>query len=459
MRRLIRPGAGPPGPAPTAPSPRVVILGGGFAGLYAAKRLNGTAASVTLVDRLNYHLFQPLLYQVATAGLSPGDIAQPIRHLFAGSPNIAVLLARATAIEVPNRTVVLDDGRLPYDYLVVATGARHSYFGRDDWAALAPGLKDLDDALEIRRRVLLSFERAERETDAARRQALLNFVIVGGGPTGVELAGALIELTRDALSKEFRSIDRADARSVLLERGPRLLAGFDESLGEFTARRLRGLGVDVRTDSALVDMAPGFVNVAGQVLPAETVLWAAGVRASALGHTLGIPTDSAGRVHVMPDLSIPGHPDVFVVGDLAALRRPDGRLLPGMAPVAIQMGRHAADNILRLASGAPARPFHYRDRGMMATIGRHAAVGHTKHATLDGGLAWFAWLFAHITFLVGFRNRILVLVEWAWAYLPFNRGVRLITGRGAEAPVDGADRDDAGGTSMTGMRRDTGPAR
>ena len=417
-------------PQPAA-HPRVVIVGGGFAGLYAAKELDGAPVSVTLVDRLNYHLFQPLLYQVATAGLSAGNIAQPIRYLLSGSRNIAVLLAEVMAIDSAARMVVLDEGALPYDYLIVAAGARHSYLGRDDWEAIAPGLKDLDDAIDIRRRVLLSFEEAEREPDEARRRALLTFAIIGGGPTGVELAGALVELTRDALAREFRSIDPADARIIILERGPRLLAGFHEKLSVYTAQRLTALGVEVWTGTALTDMAPGVIQAGTTRLEVHTVLWAAGVRASSLGATLGAPVDAAGRVRVLDDLSVPGHPEVFVAGDLAALKNADGSWLPAMAPVAIQMGRHAARNTLGLARGDSSRPFRFHDRGMMATIGRNAAVAELGRLKFGGPLAWLAWLLVHIVYLIGFRNRLLVVIEWAWAYLTFNRGVRLITRRNA----------------------------
>jgi NADH dehydrogenase len=420
--------------------PRVVIVGGGFAGLYAATRLNGEPVEVVLIDRLNYHLFQPLLYQVATAGLSPRDIAQPIRHLVTESENISVLMATVTGIDTAGHRVLCDGGHSAYDYLILAAGARHSYFGRDDWERLAPGLKDLDDAIEIRRRVLTAFEAAERETDPARRRALLTFVIVGGGPTGIELAGALVELARDALVHDFRCMNPADARIVLVERGPRLLAGFHPTIGEWTRRRLTALGVEVRTDTGVTDLSPGLVQAGDLRIETHNVLWAAGVTASPLGRALGVPTDPAGRVRVAPDLSVPGHPEIFTVGDLALFTGPTGAPLPGLAPVAIQMGRHAADNVLRLVAGSPTRAFRYRDRGMMATIGRNAGVAQIGHVKVDGLLAWLAWLLVHIVYLIGFRNRVLVLIEWAWAYVTFNRGVRLITGssmhqaEAAEAP-------------------------
>ncbi len=410
------------------PLPRVVIVGAGFGGLHAARRLDGRPADVTLVDRRNYHLFQPLLYQVATAGLSPGDIAQPIRHILSRSRNVRVLLGEVVAIDLGRRQVRLADASLDYQYLILATGAAHSYFGHDDWRALAPGLKDLDDALEIRRRVLLAFEAAEREPDPARRRALLTFVIVGGGPTGVELAGALVEVARDALAREFRAIDPAQARIVLLEAAPRVLSTFHEASSRAAADRLARLGVEIRTGTAVTQIRPGFVEAGSLCIPAHTVLWAAGVRASALATTLGVPLDRSGRVAVEPDLSIPGHPEAFVVGDLAACPQPGGRPLPGMAPVAIQGGTLAADNVLRRARGEPTQPFRYRDRGVMATIGRNAAVAEFGRLRLHGVLAWLLWLGVHIVSLIGLRNRLLVLIEWAWAYLTFNRGVRLITG-------------------------------
>jgi NADH dehydrogenase len=412
-----------------ASGPHVVIVGGGFAGLYAARALGRAPVRVTVVDRHNYHLFQPLLYQVATAGLSPGDIAQPIRGVLRRSPNIRVILAEAVSVDVTGRRLVLADGELAYDYLVLATGATHAYFGHDEWRPYAPGLKDLDDALEIRRRVLGAFEAAEREGHEVPRRAWLTFVIVGGGPTGVELAGTLAEIARHALRHDFRAIDPGQARILLLEAGPRVLAGFDPSLSAAAARQLAALGVEVRTGSAVTRIAAGLVETGVERIETETVLWAAGVTASPLARTLGVPLDRAGRVRVAPDLSIPGHPEVFVVGDLATVLGSDGSSLPGMAPVAIQMGRHAAVSIQRSARGEASRAFRYRDKGMMATIGRHAAVAQLGRLRLRGTVAWVTWLAVHLVFLIGFRNRLLVLVEWAWAYLTFNRGVRLITGR------------------------------
>ena len=427
-----RGGIGGSSETPPKARPHVVIVGGGFGGLYAAFRLTGRPVDVTLIDRRNHHLFQPLLYQVATAALSPGDIAQPIRHILRKSENVRVLLAEATAVEAERRCLRLADGEVAYDYLILATGASHAYFGHDEWRPLAPGLKDIDDALEIRRRVLLAFEAAERESDPAARHALLTFVIVGGGPTGVELAGALAEIARDAVAHDFRAIDPTQARIVLMEAGPRVLGTFAEPLGLAAGRELAARGVEVLTRTAVTRIAPGLVEAGPLSVPAETVLWAAGVLASPLARTLGVPLDRAGRVLVEPDLTIPGHPEVFVIGDLAAfLHDPatPGLPLPGMAPVAIQMGRHAADGVLRAARGEPMPPFRYRNRGAMATIGRNAAVAEIGRLRLTGLVAWLAWVLVHVATLIGFRNRLLVMIEWAWAYVTFNRGVRLITGQ------------------------------
>ena len=414
------------------PRPHVVIVGGGFGGLYAAFELSRRPVQVTLVDRQNYHLFQPLLYQVATAGLSPGDIAQPIRHILSRSANVKVLLAEAVAVDTERRRLLLADGELSYDYLILATGATHDYFGHDEWRPYAPGLKGIEDALEIRRRVLGAFEAAERETDPERRQAWLTFVIVGGGPTGVELAGALAEISRFALAHDFRSIDPTHARIILLEGGPRLLSTFAEPLGRAAQARLEGMGVEVRTGSPVTRIAPGVVAAGPFVVATETVVWAAGVRATPIAKTLGAPLDRGGRVLVEPDLTAPGQSKIYVIGDLAAFHHQGDHPLPGVAQVAMQMGRHAARNILRAGRGEGRLPFRYLDKGLMATIGRNAAVAEIRSLKLSGFLAWIVWLTVHIFFLIGFRNRVLVLWEWVWAYFTYDRGVRLITGaRGA----------------------------
>jgi NADH dehydrogenase len=388
-------------------APRVVIVGGGFGGLYAARALAYAPASVTVVDRTNHHVFQPLLYQVATASLSPSQIAYPIRGVLRRQTNTRVILAEAVAVDAAARKVRLRDGELDYDYLVLAPGARHSYFGHDDWEPLAPGLKTLEDALEIRRRILLAFERAERESDPARRAALLTFVVVGGGPTGVELAGAIGEIACTVLARDFRTIDTREAHTILVEAGPRILAAFPESLAERAERSLERLCVEVRTGAPVSAVEPGGVTVGGDRITTETVFWAAGVAPSPLLRSLGAPLDRAGRVRVNADLTIPGHSEVFVIGDAAALAGADGRALPGLAPVALR----------------------YRDRGTMATIGRAAAVVDLGRLRLWGYPAWLLWCFIHILWLIGFRNRFVVMIEWAWAYVRFERSARLITGR------------------------------
>lgn len=410
-----------------AARPHVVIVGGGFGGLYAAQALRDAPVRVTVVDRRNHHLFQPLLYQVATAVLSPADIAQPIRLILRGQENASVLLAEVTSIDLARRDVVLDDGRLGFDYLVLAPGTSHAYFGHDEWEPLAPGLKSLEDAVEIRRRVLISFEDAEREQDPARRAAHLTFVVVGGGPTGVELAGAIAEIARFALAEDFDHIDPTKANVILLEAADRLLLTFPKKLGEKAERELRRLGVDVRFGKPVTEIAPGLVCLGEEKIAAQTVLWAAGVQASPLARSLDAPLDRAGRVRVEDDLSVPGHPEAFVVGDLATLTDPRGKPLPGTAPVAIQQGRWAADNIERLVAGQATRPFRYRDRGNMATIGRNSAVADIKGLRLTGFVAWLAWAIVHVFNLIGFRNRLLVSIQWLWGYLTFQRGARLIT--------------------------------
>jgi NADH dehydrogenase len=413
--------------------PHVVILGGGFGGLAAARRLARTPVRITLVDRRNHHLFQPLLYQVATAGLSAPSIAAPLRQILRGQDNVTVLLDEALDVDLAARCVRFAHGTLGYDFLIVATGATHAYFGHDDWAPWAPGLKTLDDAFAIRRRVLLAFERAERAADPAERLPWLNFVVVGGGPTGVELAGTLAEIARHTLPREFRRSDPSCARVLLVEAGPRLLPAFDPALSEKARRQLERLGVEVRLGTTVTAIDGQGVCLDGEPLAARTVLWAAGVAASPLGQRLGAPTDRAGRVRVAADLSLPAHPEVFVVGDLAHVERADGSLVPGVAPAAKQMGRHVADRIrARIHADSTPAPFHYRDQGALATIGRMAAVAQFGRVRLSGPPAWWVWLVAHIYFLIGFRNRLVVLLDWAWAYWTYQRHARIVTGTDAE---------------------------
>jgi len=410
--------------------PHVVVIGGGFAGLSACRVLRNTNCRVTLLDRRNHHVFQPLLYQVATATLSPGDIAAPIRWILRHARNVRVLLAEATRIDVAARQVHLSDGEpMAYDYLIVGSGASHTYFGHAEWAAYAQGLKSLEDALEVRTRLLLAFERAERETDPARQRELLTFVLVGGGPTGVELAGTLAEIARQTLRDEFRSIDTSAARIVLVEAGPTILATFPDTLRDAARRALNRLRVDVREGAMVTEIDAHGVWIGGERVEAGTVLWAAGVAASPLVETLGAPLDRVGRVLVAPDLSIPGHPDVFVVGDAAAFVHQTGEPLPGVAQVAIQGATQAARNILSLQAGRPSAPFVYRDLGNMAIIGRGSAIADLGRLHVSGLIAWLMWLFLHIFKLIGFRNRISVMLQWAFAYVTFQRSVRLITRR------------------------------
>lgn len=411
-------------------TPHVVIIGGGFAGLDAARAMAGAAVRVTVVDRQNHHVFQPLLYQVATAGLSPGDIASPIRWILRKQANIRVLLATVERIDPDARTLHLDGGEtLQYDALIVASGVTHSYFGHTDWPSRAPGLKTLDDALELRRRVLSAFERAEREPDRTRQQDLLTFVIVGGGPTGVELAGALGEIARQALKSEFDNVDPASARILLVEAGPSILPTFPDSLRASARRALTRLGVKVLEGQAVTAIEEGAVQIGTDRVVAGTVIWAAGVQASSLGRSLGAPVDKAGRVIVEPDLSVPGHPEVFIAGDLASFTHQTGKPLPGVAQAAKQLGTHAARNALRHLRNEPTAPFRYRDPGNLATIGRNAAIADFGFLRLSGYPAWLFWLFLHIFFLIGFRNRVSVMLQWAVSYLTYQRSVRLITGR------------------------------
>ena len=405
--------------------PSVVILGSGFGGLYAAKELKHASARITVVDRRNFHLFQPLLYQVATAALNPSDIASPVRSILHDQQNVNVILGEATLVDTERKVVKLTDDELAYDYLIIATGATHSYFGHPEWERFAPGLKTIEDALEIRRRVLLAFESAERETDAEAQRAWLTFVIVGGGPTGVELAGALSEIARQTMLRDFRRINPSSARVILIEGQDRVLPPYPPDLSRKAEQQLKALGVEVLTGAMVKNIDDRSVAVGDSTIPTRTVLWAAGVQASPIARTLNVPIDRAGRVLVNGDLSIPGHPEVFVIGDLAALEQP----VPGVAQAAIQEGIHAARSIKRLIAVEPALPFRYRDKGSLATIGRAAAVADLGRFHLSGFLAWFSWLAIHIFFLIGFRNRLLVILQWAWAYVTYERGARLITGR------------------------------
>ena len=425
--------------------PQVVIVGAGFGGLNAAQELAKAPLKITLIDRRNYHTFQPLLYQVATAGLSPGEIAAPVRSILRSHKNVEVLMADVLGFDLQRKLVETSDAEIPYDYLIVAAGSSHAYFGHDDWEPLAPGLKTIEDALEIRRRILLAFELAERQAAAGEAFMPLNFVVVGGGPTGVELAGTLAEICHHALTHEFRSIDPARTHILLIEAGPRILPSYAEDMSRSAQEQLQHLGVEVRTSTMVTNVEPGAVTVGQTRLAATVILWAAGVAASPLGKKLGAPIDRAGRVLVEPDLSLPGHPEVFVIGDLATLKDEHGKMLPGVAPVAIQQGHFVAKLIrnavkpvgtvaspsraLREGGRVDPRPaFHYWDKGSIATIGRAAAVAEFGKIHISGYLAWLSWLFVHIFFLIGFRNRILVFIQWAWSYVTYERGARLITG-------------------------------
>jgi NADH dehydrogenase len=407
----------------------VVILGAGFAGLNAARTLaHHNDVHVTLIDQKNHHLFQPLLYQVATAGLNPADIAVPIRAQVSEAENVSVHLGRVDTVDLAGKCIRLAEGvDLGFDFLILACGAQHSYFGKPEWEPFAPGLKTVEQAIEIRRRILSAFEYAENEIDAERQQALLTFVVVGGGATGVELAGAIADISRTVLVKDFRRINPASARVILLEAGPRLLTAFPEKLAAHALRDLTRMGVEVRTSSLVEGVDADGVTVAGQKIAARTVLWAAGVQAERISRTLGVELDRSGRVKVGPDLSIPGHPDVFVAGDLAHFEMANGQLLPGLAPAAIQTGKAAARNVLATLHGKPRKPFHYRDKGQMATIGKRKAIAQTGRLQLTGFVAWLAWLFIHILYLVGFKNRLFVFLQWVWSYLFSKRGSRLIT--------------------------------
>jgi NADH:ubiquinone reductase (H+-translocating) len=415
---------------------RVVIVGSGFGGLNAAKSLASADVKITLIDKSNHHTFQPLLYQVATAGLSPGEIAEPIRSILRKDKNIEVLMMEVTGFDLQRKVVQTVEQEIPYDSLIVAAGASHAYFGHDEWRPLAPGLKTIEDAIEIRRRVLLAFELAERQAAAGVAVESLNFVVVGAGPTGVELAGTLAEICRHSLAHDFRLIDPRRTRIHLIEGGPHVLPAYPEDLSRSALEQLQRLGVEVQTSAMVTQIKPGAIYIGETRMNAAVILWAAGVAASSLGTKLGVPVDRAGRVLVQPDLSIPGHPEVFVIGDLAALNDKSGKLLPGVAPVAILEGRYVA-KVLRheIEAGETSagkldrrKPFHYFDKGSLATIGRAAAIAQFGKIHISGFLAWLAWLFVHILFLIGFQNRVLVLTQWAWSYFTYERGARLITG-------------------------------
>ena len=442
-------------------APRVVVVGGGFGGLYLARKLGRLPVAVTVVDRTNHHLFQPMLYQVATAALSAPEISSPIRSILSRHRNVDVLLAEAVRVHPDARTVELGDGlTLPYDYLVLAPGARHSYFGHPEWEVLAPGLKTLEDAGEVRRRILLAFEKAEREADAVVRQRHLTFVVVGGGPTGVEVAGAIVEIARFALRKDFRRIDPREATVMLLEGGPRLLATYPPALSDAAKDRLRRLGVDVRLETLVTGIEPGAVHAAGWRIPTDTVVWAAGNEASQLLESVAAPLDRQGRVIVGPDCSVPGRPELFVVGDAAAFRHREGfDALPATCPAAIQMGEYVASAIADDLAQRARRPFRYRHKGQLAVIGRGHAVADLGAFRARGFVAWLLWIFIHIFFLIGFRNRLMVMIDWAWSYVTFQRGARVITGRwrpGDRSRADGSQTTEelstASGTPVSGKR-------
>ena len=407
---------------------RVVIVGAGFGGLEAAHRLAGAPVGITLIDRRNHHLFQPLLYQVATASLATSEIAWPIRYLLRNRPDVTTLYATVTGVDAQAKRVLLDDGDgLPYDTLIVATGARHAYFGHDEWEPFAPGLKTLEDATTLRRRILVAFERAERETDPQRRAALLTFVIIGAGPTGVELAGTIAELAQDTLPPDFRNIDTHKTRVVLIEAGPRVLAGFPDDLSAYAQRSLQSIGVEVMLGQAVTECNADGVVYGGNRLDTKTIIWAAGVRASPAAEWLGAPADRAGRLQVLPDLTVPGHPDIFAVGDTVTINGPDGKPVPGIAPAAKQQGRYVADTIkARLNGGTPA-PFRYQHAGSLAQIGKRKAVIDFGRIKLRGTVAWWIWGIAHIYFLIGLRNRLSVAISWLWIHARDQRAARLIT--------------------------------
>ncbi len=421
-------------PTPAAAPRHVVVVGGGFGGLCAAQKLAGVAGvEVTIIDRRNHHLFQPLLYQVATAGLSPAEIAYPIRTIFSGKRNVKVLLDKATSVDLGRRVLVTEDTEIPYDNLILACGARHSYFGHDEWEPYAPGLKSLEEATEIRRRMLTAFELAEKETDPERQRKLLTFVVIGGGPTGVELAGALGEISRFTLAKDFRNIDPRRTRVILIEAGPRILVAFDESLSQRATTDLESLGVTVWTSTKVTRVDEEGVTLGNETVQAATILWAAGVAPSELNKSLGVPLDRQGRIVVEQDCSLKHHPEVFIVGDQAHFEQ-DGKPLPGLAPVAMQQGRLVGRNIRRELAGKAREPFHYRDKGQMATIGRRRAIVEFGRFKFGGFFAWLTWLFIHVLYLIGFKNRLEVILNWSWNYFAFSRGARLIVGKDSRPP-------------------------
>jgi NADH dehydrogenase len=405
----------------------VVVIGAGFAGINAVKKLcRNKNIEITLIDRRNHHLFQPLLYQVATAGLSPADIAVPIRAIFTNQPNVRVIMANIDRVDLHSQVVTEENNSYSYDFLVMACGAKHSYFGHSDWEPFSPGLKTLEQATEIRRRILLAYELAEKEKDQNKQKEFLTFVIVGGGPTGVELAGTIGEISRFTLSEDFRNIHPERTRILLIEAGERILPSFSEKLSKFAARDLEKIGVQIWTSRRVTRVAANLVELGSEIIKAHTIIWAAGVEPSSLGKTLNVPLDKIGRVMIEKDLSVKDHSNVFVLGDQASFPTMDGRGLPGLAPVAMQMGSCAGENILRTILGKPRKDFHYIDKGMMATIGRKSAIVQMKHIEFGGYLAWVTWLFIHIYYLIGFKNRLFVFMQWAWSYVTFKRGARLI---------------------------------
>jgi NADH:ubiquinone reductase (H+-translocating) len=422
---------------------RVVVIGGGFAGLWAVRQLARAPVEVTLIDRRNHHLFQPLLYQVATAGLAAPSIAAPLRHILRNQRNVTVHMGEVQNIDTEARQVTLPDRQIPYDYLLVASGATHAYFGHDQWAQFAPGLKTLDDAFLIRRRVLSAFEEAEAATTDAQRDACLTFAVIGAGPTGAELAGTLAEIARHTLTRDFRHIDTRKARILLIEAGPRVLSTFTEELAGKARKQLERLGVEVHTGKPVTEIGAGFLRFGDQRIAARTILWAAGVAASPLGKQLGAELDRAGRVRVQPDLSLAAHPEVFVAGDLASIEQ-DGKPVPGVAPAAKQMGARVAKNILARIAGRESAPFRYTDFGALATIGRHSAIAQLPSLRFSGLVAWWFWLALHIYFLIGFRSRLIVLINWAWAYFTYARGARIILGNEDERDSDGRQKENTG---------------